>query len=72
MFKCKKASKTILRVTRAKCTRRNNARIVLSKIRIETGKKAFAYQGQGAIIFNKLPSDFKIETSSSLLRFKTG
>ena len=47
-------------------TRRNNAKIVFPKIRIETGKKAFAYQGLGAIIFNKLPSDFKIVITSRI------
>ena len=42
--------------------------VALPKIRTESGKKTFAYQG--AILFNKLPSDLK--TEKSLLRFKSG
>ena len=41
--------------------------IVLPKVKSETGKKAFAFQG--ANIFNKLTDDMKTETS--ILRFKT-
>ena len=56
------------RVAHAKCTRANNMNIALPKIRTESEKKTFAYQG--AILFNKLPSDLK--TEKSLLRFKSG
>ena len=56
------------RVAHAKCTRANNMNVALPKIRTEYGKKTFAYQG--AILFNKLPSDLK--TEKSLLRFKSG
>ena len=48
------------RVAHVKCTRANNTNIVLPKIRTETGKKTFAYQG--AILFNKLSSKFEDRT----------
>ena len=38
------------------------------KLELNPEKKTFAYQG--AILFNKLPSDLK--TEKSLLRFKSG
>ena len=56
------------RVSHTKCTRANNINIALPKIKTESGRKTFAYQG--AILFNKLPSDLK--TEQSLLRFKSG
>jgi hypothetical protein len=49
------------------CEQHEYCPFVRPKIRTETGKKTFAYQG--AIILNKLPSDLKRE--SSLLRFKS-
>ena len=55
------------KVSHGKCTRANNTNIVLPKIRTETGRKTFAYQG--AIIFNKLPNELK--TEKSLLRFRS-
>ena len=52
-------------VSQGKCTRAND--IVLPKIRTETGRKTFAYQG--AIIFNKLSNE--LNTEKSLLRFRS-
>ena len=49
------------RVSHSKCTRGNNKNIVMPMIRTEAEKKTFAYQG--AVIFNKLPSDLKTEQS---------
>ena len=45
------------KVSHGKCTRANNTNIVLPKIRTETRRKTFAYQG--AIIFNKLSNELK-------------
>ena len=56
------------RVSHTKCTRATNMNIALPKIKTESGRKTFAYQG--AILFNKLSSDLK--TEQSLLRFKSG
>ena len=55
------------KVSHGKCTRANNMNIVLPKIKTETGRKTFAYQG--AIIFNKLSNELK--TEKSLLRFRS-
>ena len=47
-------------------TRKNNKSVVLPKVRTETGRKTFAFQG--AKIFNNLPDD--LQTEISLLKFK--
>ena len=48
-------------------------KLFFQKLELRRERKLLHTRGmQGAIIFNKLPSDFKIETSSSLLGFKTG
>ena len=47
-------------------TRNNNKSVVIPKVRTETGRKTFSFQG--AKIFNKLPNNLQTETS--LLRFK--
>jgi hypothetical protein len=54
------------RVLHTKNTRGNNVDLHLPKVKTEAGRKRFAYQG--AIIFNKLPSDLK--TEQSILFFK--
>ena len=55
------------RVNHSQCTRANTKNIVLPKVKSETGKKAFSFQG--ARVFNKLTDEMKTETS--ILRFKT-
>ena len=47
-------------------TRGNNKNLVVPKVRTETGRKTFSFQG--AKVFNNLPDYLKIETS--ILRFK--
>ena len=47
-------------------TRNNNKSVVIPKVRTETGRKTFSFQG--AKIFNKLSNNLQAETS--LLRFK--
>ena len=55
------------RVNHSQCTRANTKNIILPKVKSETGKKAFSFQG--AKVFNKLTDEMKTETS--ILRFKT-
>ena len=55
------------RVNHSQRTRANTKNVVVPKVRSETGKKAFSFQG--AKIFNKLTDEMKSETS--ILRFKT-
>ena len=47
-------------------TLNNNKSVVIPKVRTETGRKTFSFQG--AKIFNKLTNNLQTETS--LLRFK--
>ncbi|CAB4037008.1 Hypothetical predicted protein [Paramuricea clavata] len=47
-------------------TRGNNSKLRLPKVKTETGRKMFSFQG--ALVFNELPEDLRNETS--LLRFK--
>ena len=47
-------------------TRNNNKSVVIPKVRTETGRKTFSFQG--AKVFNNLPNNLQTETS--LLRFK--
>ena len=55
------------RINHSQRTRANTKNIVLPKVKTETGKKAFSFQG--AKIFNQLTEEMKTETS--ILRFKT-
>ena len=55
------------RVNHSQCTRANAKTIVLPKVKSETGKETFSFQG--AKVFNKLTNEMKTETS--ILRFKT-
>jgi len=55
------------RINHSQRTRANTKNIVLPKVKTETGKKAFSFQG--ANIFNQLTEEMKTETS--ILRFKT-
>ena len=55
------------RVNHCQRTRANTKNIVLPRVKSETGKKTFSYQG--AKIFNQLTEEMKTETS--ILRFKT-
>ena len=47
-------------------TRNNNNSVLIPKVRTETGRKTFSFQG--AKVFNNLPNNLQTETS--LLRFK--
>ena len=58
--------KSFTRVSHSQNTRENNVNLSLPKVKTETGRKRFAYQG--TIIFNKLPYDLK--TEQPFLRFK--
>ena len=55
------------RINHSQRTRANTKNIVLPKVKTETGKKAFSFQG--AKIFNQLTEEMKTETL--ILRFKT-
>ena len=47
-------------------TRKNNKSVIIPKVRTETGRKTFSFQG--AKIFNSLPNS--LQTEKSFLRFK--
>ena len=55
------------RINHSQRTRANTKNIILPKVKTETGKKAFSFQG--VKIFNQLTEEMKTETS--ILRFKT-
>ena len=57
------------RLSHSKNTRGNNTNLTLPKVKTECGRKLFSYQG--ALIFNKLPDDVKMEHSLLLFKKKT-
>ena len=57
------------RLSHFKNTRGNNTNLSLPKVKTECGRKLFLYQG--ALIFNELPDELKMEHSLLLFKKKT-